>query len=85
MKRHESSSFLRQCRKELFRAIENLIETEFACKSMRGRIEWRDWVLIDSKVELREDFDRLKISYENLKNETRLLKVDLDHLMENCQ
>ena len=41
--------------------------------------------LVDSKVEVREDFDRLKNDYENLTNETKLLKVDFDQLMDNCQ
>ena len=48
-------------------------------------IEGGDLVLIDSKVELREDFDRLKTSYKNVKNETKLFKMDFDQLMENCQ
>jgi hypothetical protein len=40
---------------------------------------------IDSKVELREDFDKLKISYDNQKNETDLLRTDFHKLIENCK
>jgi hypothetical protein len=40
---------------------------------------------IDSKVELREDFDKLKISYDHQKNETDLLQTDFHELIENCK
>ncbi len=41
--------------------------------------------IVDSKVELREDFDRLKISYDNQKNETDLLRNDFHQLIENSK
>jgi len=39
----------------------------------------------DSKVELREDFDRLKQISDKLKTETSSLNQDLQELIENCQ
>ncbi len=40
---------------------------------------------IDSKVELQEDFDKLKISYDHQKNEMDLLRTDFHELIENCK
>lgn len=77
--------FIRQCRKQLFLSIENLIATEFACEWISTISHRQVRRLVDSKVEVREDFDRLKNDYENLTNETKLLKVDFDQLMDNCQ
>ncbi len=49
------------------------------------RKEERFHFSVDGKVELREDFDKLKILCENLKTETDLLKVDFIELIENCK
>ncbi len=40
---------------------------------------------IDSKVELREDFDQLKIQYDYLKNESDLLKNNFYQLIDSCK
>jgi hypothetical protein len=39
----------------------------------------------DSKIELREDFNKLKILSNNLKNETDLLKINFQELLNNCK
>jgi len=39
----------------------------------------------DSKIELREDFDKLKTRYDNLKIETDLLKTNFQELINNCK
>ncbi len=39
----------------------------------------------DSKVELREDFNQLKILCDNFKTENDLLKINFQKLINNCQ
>ncbi|CAF0773440.1 unnamed protein product [Adineta ricciae] len=58
-----------QCRKQLLVAIQSLFDTEFAY----------------GKVQLREDFDKLKSQCDALKNDYDLLKADFDDLIDHCK
>ncbi|UJR08286.1 hypothetical protein I4U23_012558 [Adineta vaga] len=58
-----------QCRKQVLFAIKSLLDTEFAY----------------SKIELREDFDKLKNQYNNAKIEYDLLKTNFDDIIDQCK
>ncbi|CAF2560271.1 unnamed protein product [Rotaria sp. Silwood2] len=60
---------LLQCRRQLLIWIKSLIDTECAY----------------TKVELREDFDKLKLECDNLKNETSFLRTNFLELIDNCK
>ncbi|CAF3572514.1 unnamed protein product [Rotaria sordida] len=60
---------LLQCRRQLLVWINALIDAEYAY----------------TKVELREDFNKLKFEYDKLKNETNLLKNNFQELIDNCK
>ncbi|CAF2969513.1 unnamed protein product [Rotaria sp. Silwood2] len=63
------SNLLMQCRRQLLIWIKSLIDTECAY----------------TKVELREDFDKLKLECDNLKNETSFLRTNFLELIDNCK
>ncbi|CAF4110686.1 unnamed protein product, partial [Adineta steineri] len=58
-----------ECRKQLLIAIKTLLNTEFAY----------------GKVELREDYDKLKIECDILKTENNVLKNNFEDLIDNCK
>ena len=68
-------------------AIQSLFDTEFACKwTLFVGIDkelWRDG--LDGKVQLREDFDKLKSQCDALKNDYDVLKTDFDDLIDRCK
>ena len=59
-------------------SILNLLVSEFYLSELS-----REW--LDGKVELREDFDKLKSQYDTLKNDYDRFKTDFDDLMDHCK
>ncbi|CAF2119884.1 unnamed protein product [Rotaria magnacalcarata] len=60
---------LLQCRRQLLMWIKILVETEYAY----------------TRVELRDDFDKLKVETNNLKIATILLNAKFQELLDNCK